>query len=62
MQKIPSMHMTGREKKRPSNHLLTWDQGSQQPSLLKAEVFTLPKSMGSQSDTPKSWILLSLSV
>lgn len=61
-QKTSSMHMTGRKTKQPSNHLATWDHGSQESSLLEAEVFILPKIMGSHSDAPKSWLLHSFSV
>lgn len=57
-----SMHMIERKAKRPTHYLVTWDQGSQRPSLLMAEVFILPKNMGSESDAPKSWFLQSLSV
>lgn len=58
-QRTSSMHITGRKT---SNHLATWDQGSQESSLLKAEVFILPKNMGSQSDALKSSLPYSLSV
>lgn len=37
-------------------------RGGQEPSLLRAEVLTLPENMGSQSEPPKSWLLHSFSV
>lgn len=61
-QRPSTMHMAGRKPKRPTNHLVTRDQGNQEPSLLRAEALILPKSMSSQSDALKSWHLHSLSV